>query len=376
MKITIFETEHFEAAYPVIRLFDNGQNNIQICCYPLAFRQLQHRLPRGGYKWLVKKEEQSRLGFVRTIYRACKEQQTDLLYLNTVADNFIGYAILAMLLPRTRIILTVHMVNNLTHTKKTGRLRRMVRHAGKKALCRMISEFNIISPTLEPALRAAVGPHKKIHQIPGGIYEPGMMQPTQPDPLALLRLAIPGSVDTRRRDYEFVWELLACLEQRQVRAELVLLGGFYGSYGEPVQAKTRDWKGSFVRVRYYSTEHIDQPEFDRVLNESHFVFSPSVIHTVIADDVEEVYGETIVSGNISDAIRHAKPLVIPEGLKTDPALRPACITYASADQLAGTLQQVQNEEGKYEQILRTAEKTMRLYTAAYVKAQNKDVFLD
>ena len=46
MHVGIFETDHFEAAYPVIRLFDNGENDITIFVYEKSYRQLQF-LPAG-----------------------------------------------------------------------------------------------------------------------------------------------------------------------------------------------------------------------------------------------------------------------------------------------------------------------------------------
>jgi hypothetical protein len=374
MNVTIFETEHFEAAYPVIRLFDNGSNQISICCYPVTFRQIQHKLPQDRYKWVVRKDNESKRRFIITLYKECRRQRTDLLYLNTVSDNFIFYAVLAMLLRKTRIIMTVHMVNNMTDTKKIWHPKRLIRAIGKKLLCRVVNEFNVISPTLVPALKARISSAKKIHTIPGGVYEPGTVAALQPSPSSIINLAIPGSIDGRRRDYRLVFDLLHQLERLSVHSEITLLGSFYDTYGEEISRKAQEWNGQFVRLKYYKEEHIDQPEFDRVLNQSHYVLSPSVIQTVIADDVAEEYGKTIVSGNVSDAVRHAKPMIIPAELAMDPTLENTCIRYKDVVQLAAYLQRVQQQPALYEEQLLKSEAAVLSYTITSVRKHHSDLF--
>ncbi|MCG2614774.1 hypothetical protein LZZ85_10800 [Terrimonas sp. NA20] len=374
MNVTIFETEHFEAAYPVIRLFDNGSNQIQICCYPVTFGQLQHKLPKDRYRWVVRKENESKRQFILTLYKECRKHRTDLLYLNTVADNFILYAILAMFLGKTRIIMTVHMVNNMTATQKIWHPKRLIRAIGKKLLCRVVNEFNVISPTLVPALKMRVGRNKKIHVVPGGIYEPENALQLQPISSEIINLAIPGSVDGRRRDYGLVFDLLRQLEQLAVRTRITLLGSFYDAYGEEIRKKAIEWNGRFSQLKFYEEEHVDQPEFDRVLHESHYVFSPSVLKTVIADDVAEEYGKTIVSGNMSDAIRHAKPLIIPAELAVDPMLENACIRYRDVLELATYLQQVQQQPALYEELRQKSEAAVLPYTLSAVRKHHSSLF--
>ena len=44
MNIGIFETEHFEGAYPLIKLFDNGGNRVTIFTNSHCFRQFRYLL--------------------------------------------------------------------------------------------------------------------------------------------------------------------------------------------------------------------------------------------------------------------------------------------------------------------------------------------
>ena len=46
MRVGVFETTHFEGAYPVIKCFDNGANEITIFCYEESYRQFAQLLDR------------------------------------------------------------------------------------------------------------------------------------------------------------------------------------------------------------------------------------------------------------------------------------------------------------------------------------------
>ena len=53
MKAGIFETEHFEGSYPVIKLFDHNNNEITVFTYEEAYRQFRHLFPEEPrrYEW-------------------------------------------------------------------------------------------------------------------------------------------------------------------------------------------------------------------------------------------------------------------------------------------------------------------------------------
>src|SRR5690349_12868760 len=150
MKVAIFETEHFEAAYPLIRLFDTGDNDITVFSYAASERQLKYMLGdrAGRYHWIQPQPGQSKISFIGAVHDEIKKQKIGLLYLNTVSDNFLFYARLVSGLPGVRVIMTVHMINNLFETKGQPGLRRLVRSLGKKRLVKAVSEFNVLSSTM------------------------------------------------------------------------------------------------------------------------------------------------------------------------------------------------------------------------------------
>jgi hypothetical protein len=179
MKVAIFETEHFEAAYPLIRLFDKNENQLTVFCYESSYRQLELMLRDRpvACDFIVRKKNQSRISFILTIYRETRKRRIDLLFLNTVTDNFVFYALLPLFLSGTRIILGVHMIHSFFETRKKWKFRRLVRAFGKRMLRSRIREFNVISQVMSPYLREKLPPGKKVHAIPGGIFEKEIYKP-------------------------------------------------------------------------------------------------------------------------------------------------------------------------------------------------------
>jgi predicted transcriptional regulator len=88
MRVGIFETTHFEGAYPVIKCFDNGANEITIFCYEESYRQFQHLFEgqMEKFSWVVKSQQDSKYKFIYRIYKETKSRKLDLLYLNTISD--------------------------------------------------------------------------------------------------------------------------------------------------------------------------------------------------------------------------------------------------------------------------------------------------
>ena len=358
MRIAIFETEHFEAAYPLIRLFDNGENELTIFAYPAAKQQLEYMLKddTGKYHWIVKEEGQSRISFINTIQKEVKKRKIELLYLNTVTDNFIFYAKMVASID-ARVILTVHTINSFFETKEKYRPRKLATAVGKSLLCFFIREYNVLSQAMVPVLRHRLGRNKKVHNIPGGVFEGVAIQPrySLQNPV---HFVIPGSIDSKRRDYEKAFELLSLLQKESIAVKLTFLGRFCGEYGQIILAKSK----TCDNLSYYNENEVDQPEFDRVLQSADFIFTPSVVHTIIDNGVKETYGVTISSGNIADVIRHARPFIIPQSLTVDPQLDNSSVRYANVEDIVSFIKSAIEDPEIYERLSQAALKASEEYT--------------
>ena len=88
---------------------------------------------------------------------------------------------------------------------------------------------------------------------------------------------------------------------------------------------------------FYYESYVEPPEYEKQLAHCHFVRVPLQKKITLLDCVEESYGLTMASGGIFDAVRHAKPLLVPERIILAPELQAQSITYGTPAQLVDTL---------------------------------------
>src|SRR5258705_13508065 len=93
MNIAIFETEHFEGAFPVIKLFDIPGNEIIVLTSAETHKRFLDLFGNdaGRFKWIILSGNSKR-SFFYSLYKNLKEQKPDILYLNTISDNHLLYA--------------------------------------------------------------------------------------------------------------------------------------------------------------------------------------------------------------------------------------------------------------------------------------------
>jgi hypothetical protein len=376
MKIGIFETEHFEGAYPVIKLFDNGLNDITIFTYDHSYRQFQYLFgdELNKHTWIIKASSVSKAKFIREMYTEVKQNEIEVMYFNTISNNFILYAFAIALLKQVRVIVTLHNVNNFFHLKPALTLRRWVRFFGKRLLLKTVKEFNVVSSTMVDYLKSKLPSYKYVHCVPGAIFEEHAVNKISTDNLNPLKIVVPGTLDVRRRNYAIVFELLKKINEKRLAVSIVLLGGS-NECGKQILENSREYGSKNDNLRFYETAIVDQPEFDRVMNEAHFVFTPALIHTVLQDEIAEVYGKTTSSGNIFDVIKHAKPFIAPAELAIPENIESSCYRYTSPDQIISFFEELLTSPEQYQRWSNLSLQNSRHYTVEKIRQRNASLFL-
>jgi hypothetical protein len=267
------------------------------------------------------------------------------------------------------IVLTVHDINCLFESKPGNGFRSRIIHTGKKNLIKKVNIFNVVSETLVDYLRTKTS--NPISVVPGAVYEERAYKQNPP---GKTRLVVPGSLDKRRRNYQEVFELALLGNKAMLDLEIVLLGGYTDEYGKNIVEKARDFPAGSCRILFYDTDVVHQDEFDKQMDESHFVYIPSVVRTKICGDIPEVYGLTKSSGNIFDVIKHARPFIVPEQLSVPDALLSSCMKYVSVEDIITFLQTLQKNQDEYADWLDAAKRNSEHYTMERVRERNNLVF--
>jgi hypothetical protein len=375
MRTAIFETDHFEVAHTLIRLFQLPGNELTVFSYSSSWQQLQ-LMPgmEQQVKWVIKEESESKAAFILKMYRLVKKERIELLYLETITDNFIFYAWLVKALPAVKIILTIHDINSFFYYKNNGTLRRWLRNAGKKRLIDAVEEFTVINSTMQWYLQRLLPSGKTVRYIPGAFFDNANYS-LPAAPLLPFRIVVPGSVDNRRRDYTVVFALLEICRKWNIPVQITLLGGFHAEHGAEILKQCREYGKENNNLHWFEEQVVDHPLFNRVMQEAHFILAPCVIHTVISDEVAEVYGESLSSGNIGDIIRFARPAIIPAALKTGEEISQVACRYTSVNDIAEQLKLLRDDPDKYLILQEAALKGSGEFTLEKIRAKYPDLFM-
>src|SRR5215813_4205436 len=145
MKIAVFEKEHFEGAFPVIKLFDMPGNEVTVITSPATHKRFTDLFKENSnrYSWIILPAK-SKLSFFYSLYKNLKKLRPDILYLNTISDNHLLYATVLRLLNIKRVVITVHDINCLFESRPYRNFRKAVIHKGKKQLVKQADEFNVV----------------------------------------------------------------------------------------------------------------------------------------------------------------------------------------------------------------------------------------
>lgn len=373
MKTGIFEMQHFEGAYPIIQLFDMPANEVIVFTNTYTYQRFvelfKHDISR--FQWEIIDKKGSRLRFFWKLYKAAKKHQLNLFYVNTISDNHILYAWVLGLLRINRVILTVHDINCMFRSHWSFHPREFIHHIGKKALIKRIKEFNVISEAMIDNIRAATHYKRPIHNLPGSVFKTEQVKLTIVD---YIHLVVCGGLEKKRRDYDQIFDLVKAADEKRLPVHITLLGGVYDEYGDAIVQRVRALKTTYAKLTGYESRHVHQDEFDKQLNNAHFILLTSVIDTAICFAIPETYGLTKSSGNVFDGIKHARPFIVPQLLNMPANLESSCFRYSSnyqlIDFLSGLLQQKNDYLGWQQQALTNSKE----YTITKVRTRNPALF--
>jgi len=243
-KIAICDTTHFEVTYTIISLFNPADTDITIFIHREAYEQLKFLLGErtGLCTWVLKRDDESNRSFINRMFRHITQSCIDLLYLNTVSDNFILYAYHLQRLKAESAVMTLHDINGFFDYKPSLSIRRLIRHAGKRKLIKILPAFSVLSERLGDHLKSRLQSHKQVLVVPGRHFEPELFTEKEFQPGESIKIVIPGSVDIRRRDYDAVFYLLDAARQFEISISVTLLGGFSPQYGGSIKDRCLDRK--------------------------------------------------------------------------------------------------------------------------------------
>ncbi len=371
MNIAIYDPEHYEGIYPLIKLLSKPQNRLTIFTSSGSIDRLHEMLKSDffNHKWITVEPENRSLKYFKRISSLIDVTRSDFVIFNTIASHHFFYAGIIQRLGPEKCLVTIHNLNNFFQSSPGIGLKSYLNNIGKKRLLKMVRYYNVINETLIPQLRHYLPAGKRVYNIPGGLFE----QQFAPVPLSSpLTLVVPGMVDPQRRNYHQVLALSALAEQEKFPLKIILAGGMNNDYSRDLKNSIDTLQSQYTSIEYCDEPVVPQPKYDSLLARAHFIWVPSRIHFTLEKGLQEIYGVTKSSGNVFDIIRTAKPYLAPTALNMPLGMQPAGYHYQNISALLSYLQQVAQDQDKYEHLTATAQEVAREYSITAVSARMPD----
>lgn len=329
MKIAIYEPIHLDWVLPYCEFFSHLSHDVSFFTSDAFEADLKTVLGANysRFTFYYFRLDESRHVFRHKIKHFFLSQSWDVIILNSI--DFRHLLLFEAIRSGTAtVLINVHDINNFFRSPLSPHPRKLVRTIGKRLLLKKAGGFIVNANAMRDYILSNQLTTKPVYWLPPVITraKPPAGRPEVPV------LTVPGSIDEKRRDYHLVLQVFQKLaEALSYKIRFVLAGRPVGTYGDTILAKARELQRKGIAITFY-TDEIPEATFQDLISRSSLLWSPLCKSTAIHDAIKETYGQTKVSGNMYDAIRHGKPLLVPDWLTVPNELGSSCIRYASANE--------------------------------------------
>ena len=351
MKLAIYETVHLDWVLPYCELFLLRNEEVYFLTNISFEKDIKETLGDRfhRFKWTFLDTEIGPFAFYKELKRFFSAQIYKGIILNSIEARHLIVAAAIRNSPMTFI--NVHDINNYFKPAFALQLRQNIRSIGKKWLHQKADGYIINAEAMKDFITKNKLSKKPVYWLPPVIERASLMQL---DEKSLFTFTIPGSIDEKRRDYQTVLEAFAQLHELYTNQFLISLAGRpVGAYGQMILKKVKALQEKGIQISYSETE-IEEIAFQKLIASSSIIISPLTRQTVIHDNIKEEYGTSKVSGNIYDAIRHGKPMIVPDYLTLPKEISSSCLKYKNKEDLLKLLIRCINEKDYINALLQQA----------------------
>lgn len=345
MNIAIYDTDHFETTYTLFQLLNIPGNKITLFVtenVAAALKEMPGMEQVSPQQWVILPQASYRNAV--TVYRVCRHRNIAALYFSTIAHHHLFFAILCRLLPKTKTLLTIHDAHGFFKPRLRLEPRSIFRFIGIKALAGSVDVYSTLLGATKAYIQQVYKSRKNIVTIPGSFFDETSIRDNPPAQQTII--AIPGSVDKQRRDYTSLFTALSFWSQQEMELEVILLGGTGNKTSAEVVRQCKLFSSQKLQVTVYDSPFVSQQEYDRQLQRCDFMYAPLQPDFQGGSLLPETYGLTKSSGCFYDAIRFAKPLLLPAAIPVPDEMAAQTIVHDSAQALANFIANLTPTEKK------------------------------
>lgn len=359
---------HIKYLHTTMRICKTKNTNVTVFTTKEILQRIETYLDdKSKYNFVLKKENESINSFLKRVKKICNEK-IDLLFVNTIQTSTIDIPRYFRFKPKSKMILTVHMVNHWMKARFSTNLRNPFRcidaNASMFFIRRIIlPKFDAISVIYSPLkdfIKENTNYQKPVFVLPFNFYDENkkMSSKKRDD---VIRFILPGLIEEYRRDYTGALDIFEKLFKKyDKKIELCILGKPVGVSGERIINKCEELKKKGCNIIFYKG-FVPEKEYNKKLVESDVIFSPLNTVTRRETGIDEIYGTTEGSALPFEAIQYTKPLIVPSDFKVIDELESSTIAYSSRQALEKKLIEIIESKEKLKKLKQNAVKNSEQY---------------
>ncbi len=353
MKIGLIEftSYHEECLYSQLRFLRDGGHHVELFLNPKLKNQVAPYAAElaGGTQYFDFSSRTflpKRIGRFIKLFRTLKRGRFDVLIFNTASSNK-ELMLLCLLFRRGTPALTGTLHN----------LRKLRQSASQKVFSKALSHYLVLSDYLAGTGQALSPQNTFLSYY--AIFFPEYPEVPLEKPAGEMWVCIPGAIEYKRRDYDFVLQVLQAMPQ-STNLKIILLGK--PEPGDPRALAFADAiaKLPFPKAVKLFHQFVPNAEFHAYLKAADYIWLPLYEH-------DAAYLKYKISGPMNLAFAYRKPLLCPQSMAVLPDLQEVGLFYQGPESFLALLTRLATETRKeanaFDRPKWTYEYQMRNYNA-------------
>jgi len=360
VEIGIFEIRrHIPILYTFSRICKTSSTNVTIFTTKELYLRLETYLTekdKKDYDIILKEDNETFRSFVKRVETICNKK-IDVLFINTIHETLLDLICYLGFNPKSKTILLIHHVNAWLKPRLIFGIKHPIRTADTNLASMLIHRFifpkfdaiNVIYHPLKDYIRSNTDYEKEIFTLPTSIFENAKTMKRQEDE-GKLKIVIPGLIQGHRKDYGAVFPAFETLfKHHKEKIKLCVPGLPVGKFGRQIYNKFKDMEQKGCDVEIFD-HFVPDDTFDDILTQSDIILAPIRIKTRADGDIEEIYGKTVGSGVVFNAIQYAKPIIVPAEFNMLPELKSSTLKYSDSIELENIITKLMSTPEKLQEL--------------------------
>lgn len=309
------------------------------------YEQLKNGLGRSAEKcyWFVKEENDTLNYFLNKVKQVIDNEEIKLLFLNSIYSDFGKYSSFIKN-TGTKSVVTLHNINNWIKSSDSG-IKSFFQNRSKNNIIKNSAAINVFGESIKNYFNSVSKYRKTVLTLPYSIYEHSKMPESHNDNI---QFVIPGSIDSRRRDYQSVLDVFEGITKDIKNITLTLAGKPVWEYGLEIISKCKRLKEQGAKIKWHD-DFVQQQEFEKIMHGSDVILSP-INKEMPFSSKPEIYGLSKATGATFDMARYAKPGIMPEFFSVPNELNGSLLKYSNRDELSALIKNIASDSNYLTQL--------------------------